>query len=156
MLTWLRIIVSYLCLLCCVVFCLLWMRSPYYKTFLRFSATDYHYVGIAESRQRFCIEVNVFKTPDPRELSLYSEKIDLPRIAPNPQFLAARFQNGAFYVIVVPCWFAVLCSGVLGIAARPSPRWRFSLSELFALSTFTAVVAAALTLMNNLRSPPLQ
>jgi hypothetical protein len=63
-------------------------------------------------------------------------------------------QGRPTYVHVsIPHWFMVLTTGVLAYIAKPKPRGRFGLRELFILSTTVALTAGAIAMLPQIRIP---
>jgi hypothetical protein len=59
-----------------------------------------------------------------------------------------QFWNLLRWTLAFPHWFAVVVTGVLTIALRPRPRWRFTLRDIFVATTLFAIILGTITTLN--------
>jgi hypothetical protein len=156
-------VVSVICLVACVAFMALWVRSyrMWYELPGRYSATRAFQIVWEDGR------LMLFEFP----VDSYSEKLLLQVPKPWPwteggqpiglqtesgppvRFEAPPWTRGrltplgfVMYVrrtgsfLMLPYWFLVLVSGSLAIVLRLRWPWRFTLRSLFIATTFLAVV----------------
>jgi hypothetical protein len=64
-------------------------------------------------------------------------------------FSARRLTNGASFT--APHWFFALTVGLVAVALKPKPRYRFSLLDFLALTTFVASLAGLVAWLVRLR-----
>lgn len=161
MLAWLRIIVSCFCLVLCVLFAALWVRSYYHtdtlSTLYRKSIVSVlvrdHAISNYGSMKLYFITGG---DPAWKTAKWDLSSSDYP---PKPQrqwFRWNKFRMGGARVntVTIPHWFAVLSTALLVIAIRPKPRWRFGLRELFLISTFGAFAFGTLAMLMRASGPP--
>ncbi len=168
MLTWLRIVVSCFCLVLCVLFTALWVLS-YVRTVIydtteispNLYRVNYYLIaqGTLSFKQRTSdgkdigADVNARQSfpPDGHMLRRKWETIDhVPQIRPKSNFLGIGYRslNSRSGIKVIewslPYWILVAIFGLTAFIAKPKPRWRFGLRELFVLSTIGAITVGTL------------
>ncbi|QEG34838.1 hypothetical protein Pr1d_21230 [Bythopirellula goksoeyrii] len=169
MLTWLRLFLSCFCIVLCVLFTALWVRSWYYLD------TVFESRLILSSIQLQRIEESIisanrvigYGTNDRKGWSFVDKVADEsrwhwtttplrqgnPQIKIMPAFLGFQYVNEMkpngtrFRGIRLPIWFLVLSTGLIAAAIRPIPRWQFGLRELFVLSTIAAFILGPLGIL---------
>jgi hypothetical protein len=171
MLTRLRIVVSCLCFVLCVLFTALWMRS--YRCADFGEAMSYWQFGKSKAKvpaDRYILSSSwgailfrhfpgpvrgelswqfFYRNPyprAPRQKSVFGFDWQRHPMPPAGQSLpnATPLFSAAF---TIPHWFPALIAGLLAIAFKPSPRWGFSVPLRVVLITYVAiVVCAALTI----------
>lgn len=161
MVTWLRIVVSCFCLVLCVLFSMLWVRSHYQYDYLGYMARlprNQMVLMAAEGSARFQRQRQVVgSTSEP--LWFWSTKP--PRTTPlpppttgvvNPGLLGFRWyhrtsKDSLSIEAKLPIWFLVLTTGLIACVVRPKPRWQFGMRELFTLSTVGAITIGMLAVL---------
>ncbi len=161
----LRSVASVGCFTLCVALVLLWVRS-YWK---RDSVSDprggwsacswrgtiefLYYSGIgSEGSFRY-------ESISPRDFGRHVQGL-VPLIKPQYSrfgFGYENFGNEAMavegVVVQVPCWFLVVMTAAASVALKPKPRYRFSLLDFLALTTFAAMLAALVAKIKGLGFP---
>jgi hypothetical protein len=153
MLPRLRTIVSCFCLVLCVLFAALWVRSCF-----RFDFVTQRVRGPVDSPNaiKFGFGQGIAAYERDRNPSKNAGKVlwrrgsvTLPVASKtlflNFEWVAWTHPNGATYERVrIPIWCFILFTLLLAIAIRPQPRWRFGLRDLFTLTTVAALVIGPL------------
>jgi hypothetical protein len=150
-----RGVVSIACLLACVGFAALWVRSYYsHDTLCRWSGSDWH-VGawsldgqITHTALRRAFNGGMPVAPwtwtrrptAVQRLLAGGQPSEVPTLL---GFGYSRLRNRG-YTFIVPHWFLVAMTGTLAVAVKPTPRLRFSVRDLLVAMTMVAVVVAAL------------
>jgi hypothetical protein len=166
MLTWLRRIVSCFCLVLCVLFAALWVRS--YLTADSITTVDMR-SGVEDLSSTFQVNKGTlfyqrvihedgklrWLTPMPDNSPHDKHSVWMPAVlvGPPPKFksilgvgwhTSTGRQGERYFQWLLPIWSLVLTTALLAIAIRPKPRSRFGLRDLFTLTTVAAVVMGPL------------
>jgi hypothetical protein len=154
MLTWLRITVSCFCMVLCVSFAALWVRSYYHTDTLR----SLYRENIAITKVRDHVISNYgsakiyFRTGGNPVWKTAKWDLLSSDYPPKPQRQWFSWKRGSMggarlNIVTIPYWFAVPSIALLATAIRPKPRWRFGLRELFVLSTIGAITIGTLAVV---------
>ena len=158
MLTWLRIVVSCFCLVLCFLFAGLLVSSYYRHDYLL-----HHEPPLAHNQMILVAANGVvgFQRLTSQPV-VYGRKgwewaIDPVRQRPHrpvipikPALIAFRWshitnKNGPGHTILqLPIWFLALTTALIAYGAKPKPRWRIGLRELFVLSTIGAITVGTI------------
>lgn len=150
MLTWLRIVVSCFCLVLCVLLVALWVRSCFYVDLID-QGPKYRRASLRN--RRHVIELFVFDPPmyDPRDRQDRWFRGRLGGNVPSQSWFYWRYKNdprGRSYIVArVPHWLLVLATALVAYGAKPKPRWKFGMRELFVLSTIGAITVGTLAVV---------
>ncbi|MCA9229452.1 MAG: hypothetical protein KDA57_02275 [Planctomycetales bacterium] len=159
---WLRIVISQFALVLCVSFGVLWAGSYSHQGVLnsRIKKTYGFYMSSWEGIIRSgCIDIIKepfgsqftrstilrlhFKKPvNPIKTKMKGQFSHLPNMF---GFHVTHLNNG--WAMSVPHWFLVLLTGATAITFKPKPRLKFSLREIMLLTTITAGVVGAVTIL---------
>jgi hypothetical protein len=146
MLRYLRIAVSVVSLVACVLLIGLWVRSYYFQDscYGNIPGTDFISAG-SQLGYLFAIfndepsrDWSFGETPLPNEIWRKIYRDNPPTQPPNWLGLGVSYQNPPYVTLCVPYWLLVLLSTLL--TSTPWLRWRFSLRTLLIATTLIAVV----------------
>ena len=160
MLTWLRIVVSCFCLVLCVLFAALWVRSSSYLDVID-QGPSYRRVALMSRMGIFSLTVldpPMGPWTDARGRWL-GAKANLWSTQSNSQSKSFgwRYKQGstgqAALSVYLPHWLLVIIAGCIAYFAKPKPRWQFGLRELFVLSTIGAITVGTLAAVLRAISP---
>jgi hypothetical protein len=176
MVTWLRIIVSFFCLVLCVLFAALWVRSyfvadsistidlsvsPHETGTLQVSRGEANY-QYADHPAGLDHMLKIFprRFPDGVRtsrmwLTYKATSLGKRRSGFKPDFelLGIGFYTEAgrdgqhFLGWRLPFWILVFTSGIIAYAAKPTPRRQFGMRELLVLLTVGAITVGTLVIM---------
>ncbi len=146
MLTWLRIVVSCFCLVLCVLFAALWIRSWFGLDMIRITDGTTE-TTITSNYGNILFQQRLEPSAQPEPFSVFSASAPAKVFRPQSHskmfgfsWRTIRTNRGLDYNIrQVPHWIIFVPAGLLAIALRTKPRWRFSLGELAGLVTLTAI-----------------
>jgi hypothetical protein len=164
MLTWLRIIVSCFCLVLCVLFAALWVRSYSSGDTIRYaqrSEIDFDNdtkvmpgdLWSATSGDGIVLLKHQSGSSDSADWTVNY----FPEVT--PWFGGTNFFGFAFLqynspnadasatAVGMPHWFLVLLIATISLVVKPKPRFRFGLRELFVLSTVGAITVGTLVIV---------
>ncbi len=159
-----RSVLSAFCFTLSVALSLLWVRSYWWADSLIFcNRKGLLELSSFDGRIHFYLSPGEFP-PDTAPLRLLSATVeDIQRRGdelrklglqmPEPRVLGFGW-GGMFkrqYGGMAPFWFLVAIAASAAIALKPSPRYRFSLFDFLALTTFAALVAASVACLVRLR-----
>jgi hypothetical protein len=154
-----RGVVSIACLLACIGFAALWVRSHYWHDSLDWWRPD-RYVGVrswAGHVTHMSFQREPLSPMPGSPLGLTGARTDENSHAILTAAQGMIFEDRTLvlgfgywqtavesYMLTVPHWFLVAVSGALAVALKPKPRWRFSVRDLLFATTMIAVIVAAL------------
>ena len=163
MLTWLRIVVSCVCLVLCVLFAALWVRSYYYgdfvqKTFRVSPRTSYNLTIATSGKGSISLHLGVQSGPNIKFVNWRFDSESTAEYTPeghwlNFVWLTLRYEYRNVRHILFPHWFAILIFGFTAYLVKPKPRWQFGMRELFVLSTIGAITVGTLAAVLRAISP---
>lgn len=170
MVTWLRRIASYFCLVMCVLFAALWVRSYFTSDLIvttdlsgdvRDLSSNFQLnEGRMFYQQRTVEDGKLDRiaqmTPElfPHTNYKYqkwlttsgSNRVSMPVPPKLEKFFGIGWRSSVarngdeHFQWVFPLWLPVVGLGLVATALRPKPRWRFGLRDLLALTTIAAVI----------------
>jgi hypothetical protein len=153
----LRSVASVFCFTLCVGFVLLWVRSYWWADWVVPARGSPFWVCSTKGGIIFC------SGPMPNEgLSMQTMRVEdwedelsihlAMTYPPNETLGFWRGKWARVYTIErMPDWFFTVATAVLAIAMKPSPRYRFSLFDVLALTTFAALLAGLVAWLVRLR-----
>jgi hypothetical protein len=155
-----RGVVSIACLLACVGFAALWVRSYLWRDLMTRQRAG-QYVGLMSWAGRVSYMVSnetreTWMTDHPFRLT-YRPRADLLKALRKIEARIGKFDGltpgfGLWrskydpdsYRLTVPHWFLVIVSASLAVVVKPKPRLQFSVRDLLVAMTIVAVIVAAL------------
>jgi hypothetical protein len=150
-----RGVVSIACLLACVGFAALWVRSYSWHDTI-FKLDPGRYWEVASWQGKLAVDISTTRGVRASEIRLFCMPADewremFRRITigatalPEPDIMGFGWQTSRYDVRAsAPHWFAVVVAGALAVALKPKPRLRFTIRDLLVAMTMIAVVVAAL------------
>ena len=144
-------IISYFCLILCILFMALWTWSYQTPANTIYSLAPRHetevclanglgYFGVAYRR-------NYFSNPNTNwRLNKLTDR-DMKNAGDDVGIHRNNDPSHSGWYIFSPHWLLVLVTGLLAIAIRPVPRWRASLRELFLFITLGAITVGTVVVV---------
>lgn len=149
-----RTVVFAVCVVACVAFAALWARSHYWNdTIYRHQSELYWHLRSWKGSLQYYSRtwdgsrdpfIGLNSNPTEEYQSMLSRHGS--RGITGPELWGFGWGERAERTrVVAPHWFVALMAIAIAFAVKPKPRWRFSVGELLAIMTATAVAAPALS-----------
>ena len=133
---------SCFCLVLCVLFAMLWVRSSDYVDSIEARSSK---TAVSIKSWIGGVRFRLIIWPKKHFVSNRGFWVSMP--TGDSTFPPRRYdmkyersrEGTRLYEVLVPDWFLVVLTGLIAFFAKPKPRFRFGIRELFALSTVGAI-----------------